>query len=120
MWDWFVFYMCGLQLNCLIILLYEFLIIADLFKQANKPDFHAFFRNCISYLFNYDDLCIYFFVPKFKFMKFMYSTFHPHLSRVHYERQGSNPGKPPWIFFRVSFCNCISWSLTAMIIFSSI
>ena len=27
-------------------------------------------------------------------MKFMDTTFHPHLSRVYYERQGSNPGKP--------------------------
>ena len=44
-----LYFMCGLQLNCLIILLYEFLIIADLFKQANEPDFHAFFRNCISF-----------------------------------------------------------------------
>lgn len=32
-------YTCGLQLNCLIILLYEFLIIVNIFKRANKPDF---------------------------------------------------------------------------------
>lgn len=44
-----MFYTGGLQLNCLIILLYEFLIIVDIFKQTNKPDFfHAFFRNYIS------------------------------------------------------------------------
>lgn len=36
-------YTCGLQLNCLIILLYEFLIIVDIFKQANKPDFFSRF-----------------------------------------------------------------------------
>ena len=38
-----MFYTGGLQLNCLIILLYEFLIIVDIFKQANKPDFFSRF-----------------------------------------------------------------------------
>ena len=36
-------YTCGLQLNCLIILLYEFLIIVNIFKHANKPDFFSRF-----------------------------------------------------------------------------
>ena len=89
-------YTCGLQLNCLIILLYEFLIIVNIFKHANKPDFFSrFFSQLHKFAsVNCDDLCVYFFVSKFKFMKFMYTTFHPHLSRVYYERQGSNPGKP--------------------------
>ena len=35
------------------------------------------FRNCVSGVLNfYDVLCIYFFIPRFKFTKFIYSSFH--------------------------------------------
>ena len=35
------------------------------------------FRNCVSGVLNfYDVLCIYFFIPRFKFSKFIYSSFH--------------------------------------------
>ena len=41
-------------------------------KKCNDP-----FRNCISGVLNfYDLLCIYFFIPRFKFTKFIYSFFH--------------------------------------------
>ena len=84
--------------------------------------------NQLSYQANWE-LYIYFFIPQFKYMSFIYSQFHLHLSRVYYEPiydqlpvgliaqlvralhryrrgQGSNPGKPD--FFRLSFRNCIS------------
>ena len=51
-------------------------------------------------------LCIYFFIPWFQYMKFIYSSlFHLHLCRLYYDDQlpalhgyrrgqDSNPGKP--------------------------
>ena len=100
-------------------------------SNPGKPDFFRLsFRNCISCVNNCEDLLhIYFFIPQFKYMSFIYSQFHLHLSRVYYEPiydqlpvgliaqlvralhryrrgQGSNPGKPD--FFRLSFRNCIS------------
>lgn len=53
--------------------------IAEVRNYLGKPEkFRLFYCNCISCVFNCDDLlCIYFFMPHFKFMKFIlfYSSF---------------------------------------------
>ena len=56
-------------------------------SSPGKPDFFRLsFRNCISCVNNCEDLLyIYFFIPQFKYMSFIYSQFHLHLSRVYYE-----------------------------------
>ena len=44
--------------------------------------------NQLSYQANWElvvKLVIYFFIPQFKYMNFIYSEFHLHLSRVYYE-----------------------------------
>lgn len=33
------------------------------------------FRNCVNYVFYYDDLCIYLLIPQFKYMKLIHSSF---------------------------------------------
>ena len=44
------------------------------------------FRNCISCIFNCDDLvCIYFFISQFQNIRFIYSSFHLHLSQMYHE-----------------------------------
>ena len=54
-------------------------------SNPGKPDFFRLsFRNCISCVNNCEDLLyIYFFTPQFKYMNFVYSDFHLHLSQVH-------------------------------------
>ena len=44
------------------------------------------FHNCISCIFNCDDLvCIYFFIPQFQYIRFIYSSFHLHLSQMYHK-----------------------------------
>ena len=57
-------------------------------SNPGKPDFFRLsFRNCISCVNNCEDLLYtyFFFIPQFKYMSFIYSWFHLHLSRVYYE-----------------------------------
>ena len=56
-------------------------------SSPGKPDFFRLsFRNCISCINNCEDLLyIYLFIPQFKYMSFIYSQFHLHLSRVYNE-----------------------------------
>ena len=100
-------------------------------SNPGRPDFFRLsFRNCISCVHNCEDLLyIYFFIPPFKYMNFIFHNFIfifpgcitnqfndqlpvgllAQLVRAlhRYRRgQGSNPGKPD--FFRLSFRNCIS------------
>ena len=91
---------------------------------------------------NIVDYCIYFFIPRFKCMKFIYSSFHPHQlagdvtkHQFHYQLpvgllaqlvramhryrrgQGSSPDKPE--FIKLSYTTAQVASFTATI-FSSI